>query len=106
MIIIGKQILRRFDVTVDQDGGIASLKSHRETLEKLFYFQRVTLSPSTRVLNGNLLQGFDGIGIPSAECFDDQRLEFYPLGATVVEMFSDFGSLAHCDGGSGSLSGE
>ena len=91
----------RFNVPVDEEGGIAALEGDREPLEEVFHFDGSTLPPSTGVFVCHDLQEFDGVAIPPAEGFDDEGLEEDSDGAAVVEVGAIFGRLPHLDGSGG-----
>ena len=94
---IRKDDLNGFKVSGNQEGCIASQKSNRQALEKVFDFHSGSLSPSASFLRGQLLQE-----IPAAKRFDDERMEEDPLelDMTVLNMHAIFGCFPHFDGGS------
>ena len=76
------------------------MQSNGKPLKKLFYFIGVVFAPTPGALSPNVLQAFDGIAVPAAECLDDERHEGDALRAADVEMGAIFRGLPHVDGGS------
>ena len=71
----------------------------------MFYFEGSFFSPATSVLTSNFLEELGSVLVPSSEIFDDQWLEKYSLGSTMVEMRAAFRRLQHLNGSAGNVSG-
>ena len=65
--------------------------------EKLNLLSRVS-TPAASVLAREFLEKRESIFVPTAKRLDDEWLEMYALGATIVEMGAVFGRFAGVDG--------
>ena len=50
----------------------------------MLYLDGAFFSPSSSVLTGNSFEELGGVFVPTAERFDDERLEEDPLGTAIV----------------------
>ena len=88
----------RLLVTINEKGGVAALKCHRKTLEKVLYLKCRVFSPSTSVLARKFLEVLECILVPAAEGLDDERLEVDALGAAIVKVGAIFGRFSRFNG--------